>query len=70
LIGSTAGQDRLVRIRSMGEQLQADEPFAPVDAFILDFALLPAASGLQAVLLLNEKEGGRGSAYLALQRQR
>ncbi|MDY0398719.1 MAG: hypothetical protein AB7T15_04995 [Desulfuromonas sp.] len=70
LIGSTAGQDRLVRIRSMGEQLQADEPFAPVDAFILDFALLPTASGLQAVLLLNEKEGGRGSAYLALQRQR
>ncbi|MBN1140689.1 MAG: hypothetical protein JXB25_02660 [Deltaproteobacteria bacterium] len=70
LIGNPGGQDRLVRIRAAGEGLQADEPFAGVEAFIQDFDLLCRQPAPTAVLLLNEKEDGRGAAYLAVQEPR
>ena len=65
LVGGASGADRLVQIGKSGHGLQAAYPFAPVDAFILDFALF--GDPAQAVLLLNEKEDGTGTAYLRFQ---
>ncbi|NLC71488.1 MAG: hypothetical protein GX751_09045 [Desulfuromonadaceae bacterium] len=67
LVGNPTGRDRLVRIRVAGDGLQADEPYGGVEAFIQDFDLLGEGAAPRAVLLLNEKEDGRGAAYLALQ---
>ncbi|MDY0211693.1 MAG: hypothetical protein RBR06_01655 [Desulfuromonadaceae bacterium] len=69
LVGRASGRDKLVQIVAVETGLQARSPFAPVDAYILDFALWQGADGvLQAVLLLNEKQDGSGRAYLQLQR--
>ncbi|EAT14171.1 FG-GAP repeat domain-containing protein [Desulfuromonas acetoxidans] len=65
LVGGASGADRLVRIEQSGRGLQAQYPFAAVDAFILDFAVY--GDPAQAVLLLNEKEDGSGTAYLRFQ---
>nr|WP_320114391.1 hypothetical protein [uncultured Desulfuromonas sp.] len=65
LVGGASGADRLVRIDQSGHGLQAQYPFAAVDAFILDFAVY--GDPAQAVLLLNEKEDGSGTAYLRFQ---
>ncbi len=68
LVGRASGRDKLVQIVAVETGLQARSPFAPVDAFILDFALWQGADGgLQTVLLLNEKQDGSGRAYLQLQ---
>lgn len=68
LVGRASGRDKLVQIVAVEAGLQARSPFAPVDAYILDFALWQSADGaLQAVLLLNEKQDGSGRAYLQLQ---
>lgn len=70
LVGRASGRDKLVQIVSLQTGLQARAPFAPVDAFILDFALWQGTDGvLRAVLLLNEKPDGSGRAYLQLQSQ-
>jgi hypothetical protein len=67
LMGNASGADRLVKIDQSGNGLQAQYPFAAVDAFILDFAVF--GDPAQAVLLLNEKEDGTGTSYLRFQRQ-
>jgi hypothetical protein len=65
LVGGASGADRLIRIEQSGHGLQAQYPFAAVDAFILDFAVY--GDPAQAVLLLNEKADGSGTAYLRFQ---
>lgn len=68
LVGKPSGRDKLVQINATQAGLQAHFPFAPVDAFILDFDLLEQQSGdLGAILLLNEKQDGSGKAYLQVQ---
>lgn len=42
-------------------------PFDAVSAFILDFALLETGKAPSALLLVNEKPDGNGTAYLTLQ---
>lgn len=71
LLGKPSGQDRVVRVARRGNQLLLEQPFAGVDAYILDFALLERA-GRQplAVLLLNDSEDGSGRAYLMIQEGR
>lgn len=68
LVGKPSGGDKLVQINAVNTGLQAHFPFAPVDAFILDFDLIETPDGdLGAILLLNEKEDGTGKAYLQVQ---
>ena len=69
LVGSPSGRDKLIQITHAQNGLQAHFPFAPVEAFILDFALIDRPGGqVRAALLLNEKPDGSGKAYLQLQR--
>jgi hypothetical protein len=71
LVGRPSGRDRLVQIDLAPSGLQARFPFAPVDAFILDFDILERADGTrQAVLLLNEEADGNGRAYVQVQNGR
>jgi hypothetical protein len=42
-------------------------PFAPVEAFIIDFALLSEGGRTGALLLINEKEDAGGKAFLLFQ---
>lgn len=68
LVGRPSGSDALVRVVRNGRSLRLERPFAGVDAFILDFALLERPGHpVAAVLLLNEKEDGSGKAYLLFQ---
>ncbi|MGC9519090.1 MAG: hypothetical protein ACP5FP_05480, partial [Desulfuromonadaceae bacterium] len=68
LVGSPDGKDKLVQICAGQTGLQARFPFAPVDAFILDFDLFEKEDGTAgAMLLLNEEEDGSGKAYLQVQ---
>jgi hypothetical protein len=68
LVGRPSGRDRLVQIDLASSGLQARFPFAPVDAFILDFDILERTDGTrQAVLLLNEEADGNGRAYVQVQ---
>lgn len=68
LLGRPEGQDRLVRVVRRGDRLLLEQPFAGVDAYILDFALLERPDRKPAgVLLLNEREDGSGRARLLIQ---
>ncbi len=68
LLSKASGQDKVVRIRPESGQLVKEEPFAGVDAFVLDFALFEDREGKTAVaLLLNDKADGTGNAYLLIQ---
>jgi hypothetical protein len=68
LLGKSSGQDRVVRIVRRGGQLLLEQPFAGVDAYILDFALLERPGRKPAaILLLNDREDGEGRAHLLIQ---
>ena len=65
LLGKPSGQDRLVLLAWTGQRLVMQQPFAGVDAHILDFALVTDGDRVTAaVLLLNERPDGSGQAYL------
>ena len=66
LLGNTSGADKLVAITGNGTTLSTSFPFAAVDAFIIDFCVY-GNSAPKALLLLNEKADGSGSAYLRMQ---
>jgi hypothetical protein len=66
LLGQASGADRLIEINSQGNSLAARYPFAPVEAFIVDFSI-EDKEGQRAAVLLNEKADGSGKAYLRLQ---
>jgi hypothetical protein len=68
LVGRPSGADRLVEISNAGNSLGASYPFAPVEAFIIDFSLM-GNDPVQAAVLLNEKADGSGRAYLRFQQQ-
>jgi len=69
LLGKPSGKDQLVRIKRRSNRLTVEQPFAGVDAYILDYALIEESGNLEAnLLLLNEKEDGTGKAYLLFQR--
>ncbi len=68
LLGKPSGQDRIVRVLPRDHRLLLAEPFAGVDAYILDFALLERPGKQPAViLLLNDREDGKGAAHLLIQ---
>ncbi|OEU74495.1 MAG: hypothetical protein BA869_00575 [Desulfuromonadales bacterium C00003107] len=68
LLGKPSGQDRIVRVVPRGNRLFLQEPFAGVDAYILDFALLERPGRQPAVILLiNDREDGKGAAHLLIQ---
>ena len=68
LLGKPSGQDRIVRVLPRDHRLLLVEPFAGVDAYILDFALLERPGKQPAViLLLNDREDGKGAAHLLIQ---
>ncbi len=68
MFGKPSGRDAVGRVVRDGERLLLEHPFAAVEAFILDFALVERSGpSLDALLLLNEKEDGSGRAYLLLQ---
>ncbi|WP_169709497.1 hypothetical protein [Deferrisoma camini] len=63
LVGRPSGSDAVVRIRLGADAMGVDEPFGAVELFLVDFGLL--GHGQDGVLLLgNEREDGRGTAYL------
>lgn len=65
LLGKPSGQDRLVYLAWTGQRLVMQQPFAGVDAHILDFTLVTDGDRVTAaVLLLNERPDGSGQAYL------
>ena len=65
LLGKPSGQDRLVHLAWTGQRLVMQQPFAGVDAHILDFTLITEGNRVTAaVLLLNERPDGSGQAYL------
>lgn len=65
LLGKPSGQDRLVVVAWTGQRLVMQQPFAGVDAHILDFTLVTDGDRVTAaVLLLNERPDGTGQAYL------
>ncbi len=67
LIGNTTGADRIVRLHPGGRDLAFSGAPASLEAFILDFSLLGTAGNTPKIfLLINEKENGRGKAYLAV----
>ncbi len=71
LLGKASGKDTLVRVAWDGKSLHLQRPFADVEAFVLDFALVERPGGpLGAILLLNEQEDGSGQAYLLFQESR
>ncbi|GAB4256176.1 hypothetical protein [Deferrisoma sp.] len=61
LVGRPSGADAVVRLEPGGGGLAAEEPYGRVELFVLDFALL---DGGGTVLLANEREDGRGAAFL------
>lgn len=67
LIIPPKGKDRLVSLNNKNNELIHEYPFAPVEAFIIDFALLPEDGRAGALLLLNEKEDAGGQAFLLFQ---
>ncbi|APG27985.1 hypothetical protein A7E78_09130 [Syntrophotalea acetylenivorans] len=68
LVGKPSGQDRIVRVVPQDNRLLLEEPFPGVDAYILDFALLERPGKHPAViLLLNDREDGKGAAHLLIQ---
>jgi hypothetical protein len=67
LIIAPEGQDRLVRLNNNNNELISDYPFEPVEAFIIDFALLSEGGRVGALLLINEKEDATGKAFLLFQ---
>ena len=68
LLGKSSGQDRVVQIITRDNRLLLQEPFVGVDAYILDFALLEQPGGQPAVILLiNDREDGKGAAHLLIQ---
>lgn len=70
-LGSTSGQDAVVRLDWSGGQLSVSRPYAGVEAFVLDFALLERSGGRPAALLLvNDKDDGSGRARLLFQEPR
>jgi hypothetical protein len=67
LIGKPSGRDQLIALHWNGRQVTVAEPFAGVEAFILDFALIENRGSVQAaLLLLNQKPDGSGKAYLQI----
>lgn len=68
LLGKPSGQDRIVRVVPHDNRLLLEEPFSGVDAYILDFALLERPDKQPVVvLLLNDREDGKGTAHLLIQ---
>ncbi|MDW7712139.1 MAG: hypothetical protein SCH98_16860 [Deferrisomatales bacterium] len=68
LIGQPAGRDSVVRVVRDREALRLERPFEPVEAFIVDFALVDTGEEPPSVLLLlNDKEDGSGRSYLLSQ---
>lgn len=67
LLGQPYGEDRLVRLTKLSDDLAIDFPCDPVEAFIVDFALVSADNQTGALLLLNEKEDASGKAFLLYQ---
>jgi hypothetical protein len=68
LLGRPTGSDEVVRVRVDTGALRLEHVFPPVDAFVLDFALVPAANGPEtAVLLVNERGDGEGRSFLLVQ---
>ncbi|NOY44203.1 MAG: hypothetical protein GXP50_01935 [Deltaproteobacteria bacterium] len=63
LVGRPSGSDAVVRIRLGSDAMGVEEPFGAVELFLMDFGLL--GDGRNGVVLLgNEREDGRGTAYL------
>jgi len=62
-----SGKDRLISLSRDENGLLATYPFNSVEAFIIDFSLLPKGGQNGALLLLNEKEDGSGRAFLLYQ---
>lgn len=67
LLGQPYGEDRLVRLTKLSDDLAIDFPCDPVEAFIVDFALVSTDNQTGALLLLNEKEDASGKAFLLYQ---
>lgn len=59
------GADRVVRLEPTAGGLRREAAHEPVEAFILDFALIEGRGGQGLVLLLNDKADGSGEASLA-----
>ncbi len=71
LLGRASGQDAVVRLDWSGGQLSVSRPYAGVEAFVLDFALVERSGGRPAALLLvNDKDDGSGRAHLLFQEPR
>jgi hypothetical protein len=69
-LGEATGSDSVVSIHWADDAGYISRPFPSVDAFILDFSLVPLAkskSPIQTILLLNEHEDGTGKSYLHIQ---
>jgi len=64
LVGPT-GADRVVRLQLTDRGLSREAAHEPVEAFILDFALIEGEQGQGLVLLLNEEADGSGEASVA-----
>ncbi len=62
LVGTPSGADAVVRIVRDGSGLRVERPYAPVEAFVLDFALFEN----RVVLLLNDKADGSSKGYLSV----
>ncbi|MFO7981875.1 MAG: hypothetical protein R6V08_00295 [Desulfuromonadales bacterium] len=67
LLSGSAGKDDIVRIVTTENGPDMLTPFDGISAFILDFALLETGEAPSALLLVNEKPDGDGTAYLTLQ---
>ncbi|GAB6061935.1 hypothetical protein [Deferrisoma palaeochoriense] len=65
LVGRPSGADAVVRLEPGGGGIAAEEPYGRVELFVMDFAL---ADDGGAVLLANEREDGRGAAFLWIAR--
>jgi hypothetical protein len=71
VLGRTSGQDAVVRLEWAEGALTVSRPYPPVDAFVLDFALLETPGAPPAALLLvNDEEDGSGRAFLLFQEPR
>lgn len=70
-LGSTSGEDAVVRLDWSGGALASSRPYPGVESFVLDFALVERTGRRPAaVLLVNEKEDGSGRAHLVFQEPR
>lgn len=71
LLGKATGQDGVVRLDWKDGALATSAPYPPVEAFVLDFAVVERPGGAPlALLLTNDKEDGSGQAYLVVQEPR